>query len=557
MKRVSLHQAAFGVFLLAACGSFGCGENGQNAGTGGAGNTGTNPGGSGGKPASGGVIASGGGSGNGGISASESTAAPGGTSGVASSGVSGGITSSGGTSSLTSSGGTTGVASSGGTTSVTSSGGTTRVTSSGGTTGVASSGGTTGVTSSGGSGGIASSGVSGGSTGAGGAGGTRSSGGSGGAPSSGGSGGIATSGGVGGTRSSGGVGGATSSGGAGGRGGSGGVTSSGGTGGVVSSTTSGGGTSSLPWLTVVGNKLQDPTGKQVILRGVSIEGLTQQSQTSLGIDGLLDKITNKNDVTAASTPEAPGSPGWYTKIVRLPADPPGTSATYLNNTLKPAVDYATKVGLYAIIDLHYVASPYTNQAAVSQFWTQTAPVFSSYSNVFYEVFNESSVQDSWATYKATMQGWVNTIRGLAPKNIIISGSPSWDQQMGDAATNPLTGGNIMYSVHMYAQHYGNGNNSLTQNAAKCAAVNPVIMTEWGYCACSSQPGNGTDLGASYGKPMLTWLEGLGGSWTAWCASNSWLPDMFDASWNLLLGPSQEGGFVKDWLYTKKDQNSVN
>ena len=43
--------------------------------------------------------------------------------------------------------------------------------------------------------------------------------------------------------------------------------------------------------------------------------------------------------------------------------------------------------------------------------------------MFYEVFNESSVMDSWATYKATMQGWVTTIRGLAPKNIIISGSP--------------------------------------------------------------------------------------------------------------------------------------
>jgi endoglucanase len=309
----------------------------------------------------------------------------------------------------------------------------------------------------------------------------------------------------------------------------------------------------------VGNQLQDPTGKRVILRGVSIEGLTDQAQTSLGINGLLDKITNKNDVTASSTPEAPGSPGWYTKIVRLPADPPGTSATYLSNTLKPAVDYATKVGLYAIIDLHYVDNPFNLESTVSQFWTAVAPMFSNYSNVFYEVFNESNQtagtngQSAWATYKPVMQAWVNTIRGFAPKNIIIAGSPAWDQEMGEAATNPITGGNIIYSVHMYAQHYGNGNNSLTQNAATCAAAHPIIMTEWGYCACSSQPGNGTDLGASYGKPMLTWLEGLGGSWTAWCASNSWLPDMFDGNWNLLLGPSQEGGFVKDWLYSHNNQ----
>jgi len=332
----------------------------------------------------------------------------------------------------------------------------------------------------------------------------------------------------------------------------------GGTSGLGGSTSAAGGSSStLPWLTVVGNQLQDPTGKKVILRGVSIEGLTDQSETSLGINGLLDKITNKNDVTASSTPEAPGSPGWYTKIVRLPADPPangGTvTTTYINTILKPAVDYATKSGLYAIIDLHYVDNPYTLQSTVNQFWTTIAPIFSNYSNVFYEVFNESSVQDDWNTYAANMQKWVNTIRGLAPKNIIISGSPSWDQNMGGAATNPITGGNIIYSVHMYAQHYGNGNNWNTQNVATCAAAHPMIMTEWGYSAGPSQPGNGTDLGASYGKPMLTWIEGLGGSWTAWCASNSWLPDMFDSSWNLLLGPSQQGGFVKDWLYSHNNQ----
>jgi hypothetical protein len=54
--------------------------------------------------------------------------------------------------------------------------------------------------------------------------------------------------------------------------------------------------------------------------------------------------------------------------------------------------------------------------------------------------------------------------------------------------------------------------------------------------------------------MLTWLEALNGGWTAWCASNSWAPVMFDGSWNLLVGPDQEGGFVKDWLYTHKSLN---
>ena len=84
-------------------------------------------------------------------------------------------------------------------------------------------------------------------------------------------------------------------------------------------------------------------------------------------------------------------------------------------------------------------------------------MFKDYSNVLYEPFNESSVMEAWAKYKPTMQAWVDLIRGFAPKNIIIAGSPAWDQTMGDAATNPITGGNIMYSVHMYEQHYNKGN----------------------------------------------------------------------------------------------------
>jgi Cellulase (glycosyl hydrolase family 5) len=545
MKDISVRQAALGISLLVACGGIGCGENGQQGGNGGAESTAGNSG-AAGAVTSGGVVHNGGTTAAAGTVESGGTTEQGGT--VGETGGSGGVATSADTGGVKDTGG---IASSGGMTTAggsASSGGNTNAGGSKASGGVENSGGSK---ASGGSGGVAISGGAGSVATSGGSGGGASSGGttsSGGSKASGGSGGVASSGGT------------TSSGGSKASGGSGGVASSGGAGGIAGSTGSAGG--SLPWLTVNGNKLQDPKGNTVILRGVSIEGLTDQSETSLGMNGLLDKITNKNDVDAAST-GAPGSPGWYTKIVRLPVDPPGTSATYLSNTLKPAVDYATKLGLYAIVDLHYISSPYTNQAAVSQFWTQTAPVFSSYSNVFYEVFNESSVTDTWATYKATMQGWVNTIRGLAPKNIIISGSPSWDQTMGDAATNPLTGGNIMYSVHMYEQHYNKGVGYNVNQVNTAAKGVPLIMTEWGFCgsvspACTGQPGKGTNIISTYGTPMLNWLEGLGGSWTGWCASNSWLPDMFTGNnWTLRTGQDEMGAFVKDWMYTKKDQNSVN
>jgi hypothetical protein len=299
------------------------------------------------------------------------------------------------------------------------------------------------------------------------------------------------------------------------------------------------------WLTVTGNKVVDPAGHTVILRGVSIEGLGQQSATSIGVDGVLDKVTNTND-------PASNSPGWYARIVRLPVDP-GADQNYVDTILKPAVEYATSKGLYAIVDLHYVDNPYNLVNQVNAFWTMVAPLFKDYPNVFYEPFNESNQQDSWDKYKPTMQAWVDLIRKYAPSNIIVAGSPSWDQTMGGAATNPLTGGNIVYTVHMYAEHYASA--GLRQQVEQCAAAHPVLMTEWGFCSqgCTDQPGQNTDLVDSYGKPMLTWLEGMNGGWTAWCASTSWKPYMFQGNWVLLTGQSEMGGFVKDWLYTHRDQ----
>jgi hypothetical protein len=353
---------------------------------------------------------------------------------------------------------------------------------------------------------------------------------------------------------------------------SGGVTNSGGVPNAGGSSAPGGGATgtggSLPWLTVVGNQLQDPSGKRVILRGVSLQGISGQTSSKLGMQGILDRITNKSEVTAAST-ETPGSPGWYTRIVRLPVDPPANGGTitdtYVNTILKPAVDYATSRGLYAAIDLHYISNPYTLATTVNNFWAKIAPMFKDYPNVFYEPFNESSQTDSWATYKPTMQGWVNTIRSAAPKNIILAGSPSWDQSLGDTATNPLTGGNIVYVVHMYWAHWTGGkqttgpNNTWNQKQVEaCAKANPVIMTEWGFSDEPTQQAD-PDIISHYGKPMLTWLEALGGSWTAWCADDDWLPRMFtsnggSATWTLLSGPRQMGAFVKDWMYTNKDSN---
>jgi hypothetical protein len=308
------------------------------------------------------------------------------------------------------------------------------------------------------------------------------------------------------------------------------------------------GNAATPWLHVDGNKIKDPAGNIVILRGVSTETIDAANGSNKTLKQVLDIVTNTND-------PASQSPGWYPRIVRLPVGPGSYNANpdaYIKNQLKPAVDYATSKGLYAIIDLHYVHDTYPNDADVKAFWTKVAPLFKDYSNVLFEAYNEPINKGSWGAFKPIMQAYVDIIRKGAPRNLVVAGSPSWDQVMGDAATNPITGGNIIYSLHMYGEHWKRAGN--VAQAAACAKVHPMITTEWGF-----RPFPGVDnTVTNYGKPFTDWMEKLGISWTTWCASDDWGPTMFDAdakgNWTLQVGEGYAGGFTKDLLYAKRNAN---
>jgi endoglucanase len=297
-----------------------------------------------------------------------------------------------------------------------------------------------------------------------------------------------------------------------------------------------------PWLHVDGNQIKDPLGNKVVLHGVSLQAIS-----NINVPMVLDLVTNTAD-------KASSSPGWYTRIVRMPNLGNGGNYTQYNQTtLKPAIDYATSKGLYAIIDLHYVDNTDAHVADVNNFWTTIAPLYKDYSNVIFEPYNEPINQSqSWSQFKPTMQAWVDLIRKYAPNNLIFVGSPIWSQEMGGAAADPLTGSNIVYVVHMYSSHFATQWNR--DQVRQCAAARPMVCTEWGFRAGLNWGPNETASG--YGKGILNWFDTLGLSWTAWCADDSWEPIMFNNGnpWTLRVGEGEMGGFVKDWLYTYRDSS---
>jgi hypothetical protein len=139
----------------------------------------------------------------------------------------------------------------------------------------------------------------------------------------------------------------------------------------------------------------------------------------------------------------------------------------------------------------------------------------------------------WSALKPVVQQLIDTIRAGAPKNIIIVPSNAWDQHPGDAATDPPTGTNLMYTAHIYASNWSA---AFQKQVATATAKAPVFISEWGYANSDA---------SSFGTSLQTAADGDGASWTAWVTDNGWTPSIFaDANLTTL---TNFGMLVKSWL----------
>lgn len=315
--------------------------------------------------------------------------------------------------------------------------------------------------------------------------------------------------------------------------------------------------SATPWLHVVGNQIQDPAGNQVVLRGVALIDIGIVELDRGGVIPLINRLTDKTDTQGSYV-------GWQTKVVRLavyPSDQGGSGSWcfdddpdyYYDNLLRPVVDYCASKGLYVIIDWHYISNTVDHIASTSAFWNYIAPKFANESHVIYELFNEPT-DTSWPVVKANMQTWINIVRSYAPDNLILVSGPRWSQDIAACATNPVSGGNIAYVSHIYPSHWIYSNAYHTNQILTCAAVHPVVMTEWGFTSDLKYDDNNHLLigtVTNYGQPLMDFIEQHKIGNTAWCADYSWGPPMFNTDWTLRCGNGEMGCFVKDTLYLRR------
>ena len=350
-------------------------------------------------------------------------------------------------------------------------------------------------------------------------------------------------------------------------------------------TTDGGGTAGAPnALHVMGNQIVDGNGNTVILRGVAVPDIgllySQDSDNIAGFTGRIDEILGPAGlaVKAVRLPVYPrtvvngGNPTYspfpYPVGAAPPIDAGGAeldASDYIATILKPAVDYVTSKNLYAIVDFHQIdnVTTGTSSADAVTFWTTVAPVFASYPNVLYEAFNEPidnksnagvTTAGAWTSaFTMAAQSWITAIRNGAPNNVIIVGSPQWSQYPDGAMAANLTGGNLVYTAHIYPSNWPTTNNTFLTRVQNAAMNVPVAVTEWGYAIGMASTLN------TLATPDDTWAQGLqtlfnsgGESWTAWVADPYWGPAMFNrptgaGGVNGFSSLTDFGTFVQKWL----------
>jgi endoglucanase len=251
-------------------------------------------------------------------------------------------------------------------------------------------------------------------------------------------------------------------------------------------------------LSVNGTQLVDKNGQKVMLRGMSYgwHSLWPRFYNEQSVAWLKEDF-NCNVVRAAMGIEV--GERCYKK------DP-----AFSKEKIYAVVDGAIKANIYVIVDWH---SHNVNLAEAKAFFDEVSKKYGKQPNVVYELFNEPD-QESWGEVKAYAEEVIKTIRQNDPDNVILVGSPHWDQDVNLPAADPIRGQqNLMYTMHFYAATHQKALRDRTDEALKSGL--PIFISE---SAGMEASGDGP-LNYVAWQEYIDWMEARGLSWITWSVSD--------------------------------------
>ncbi len=207
---------------------------------------------------------------------------------------------------------------------------------------------------------------------------------------------------------------------------------------------------------------------------------------------------------------------WCVDVVR-PAMGIEPEGAYLDDPdaskarMRAVVDAAIANGIYVIIDWH--AHDVHESEAVA-FFAEMAEAYGDSPNVIYEVFNEPENDETWPQVKAYAEAVIAAIRAHDPDNVVIVGTPEWDQRIDVVVDDPITTDpNVVYAVHFYAGTHGSWLRSRVADALDANV--PVIVSESGGSEADG-------MGANDYEEWEAWFGFLDEnqiSWVNWAISD--------------------------------------
>jgi len=197
-------------------------------------------------------------------------------------------------------------------------------------------------------------------------------------------------------------------------------------------------------LAVDGPTLIDKCGGGVQLKGVSSMWLNWESKPFAESESGLQYMRDNWKLSVIRASMGTENQGGYLTGA--------ANQTSMLNKVNTIVQNAIDLGVYVIIDWHTEVAVNQQADAVS-FFTSMAQKWGKYPNVIFEPYNEP-FGFTWAQVKPYHQAVVQAIRGQGSNNIIVLGTTTYSQDVDIAAADPVSGTNLMYTLHFYACTHG-------------------------------------------------------------------------------------------------------
>lgn len=296
-------------------------------------------------------------------------------------------------------------------------------------------------------------------------------------------------------------------------------------------------------LHVEGTALTDSHGNPVQLRGMSTHGIAWFPEyINYETFRYLRDEWNTNCIRLAMYTAEDG--GYCS----------GGSQDDLKALVQNGVEYATKLGMYVIIDWHILSdqSPLTHQEEAIRFFDEMSKKYTGYDNVIYEICNEPNNSGTWNDVCAYANEVIPVIRANHENAVILVGTPTWSQDIDQALASPLAYENIMYVLHFYAATHTDW---LRERMKTCIDKGlPVFVSEFGICDASGsgavdivQADAWKDLIETYNVSYMCWnLANKDESSSILVPGCSKLCDWNDEDL------SAQGRWIRDWFCSEKD-----